>query len=82
MGADILPATLVFISLIGGFAFLAVILLVIQTSAISSKNREKYKREKIVEDYYEGKEEDADSSVVSAQILKRAKQNLADVEEY
>ena len=81
MEAHILPTSLVWFYLIGGLVLLAVVIWVTQAAAISSKNREKYKSKKVVENYYEGKNETIKSSAVNAQMLKRWKQNLSDVDD-
>ncbi|MDD3374821.1 MAG: hypothetical protein PHY73_03735 [Candidatus Omnitrophica bacterium] len=81
MDVNILPTTLVWFFLIGGLVLVAVVAWATQVAAISSKNREKYKSQKIVENYYEGKSESVKASAVSAQILKRWKQNLSDVDD-
>jgi len=81
MEAQTLPVSLVWFYLIGGLVLLAVVIWVTQAAAISSKNREKYKSKKVVENYYEGKNETIKSSAVNAQMLKRWKQNLSDVDD-
>ena len=81
MDARILPTTLVWFFLIGGFVLLVVVIWATQATAISSKDRKKYKSKKVVENYYEGGSESVKASAVSAQILKRWKQNLSDVDD-
>ncbi len=82
MESQTLPTTLVWFFLVGGLVLLTIVIWATQATLISKKNREKYKSKKIVDNYYEGDGKSVKTSAVDAQILKRWKRNLSDVDDF